>query len=321
MYLGLDLGGGGTRAALVDGAGQVLATGKGGPSGHLGGPAGRRLLVRALDVTLAPIAPLIGKQCVIHAGTTGLSIPGRRESLFLEFSRRFPLADVHVSNDALIALWGGLAGREGVAVLAGTGSIALARSADGREARSGGWGYLLGDEGGGYWLGRQAITAYLRWLEGRGTPGVLIDLVDAAVGKRVRTVAEVIAWLSATASHVSRLASLATLVSQAAGGGDAQAIEILGQAGQALADLAVSAARQLWPAAMADRRAVACCGGVWAAGRVLEAPFAAALAEGLPHAMFGPPRLQPVAGAVLLAMGAADAPLPQAVIDRLKSIR
>ena len=101
---------------------------------------------------------------------------------------------------------GGLAGREGVAVLAGTGSIALARSADGREARSGGWGYLLGDEGGAYWLGRQAITAYLRWLEGRGPAGVLVDLVQEAVGRRVRTVAEVIAWLSAAASHVPRRA-------------------------------------------------------------------------------------------------------------------
>jgi N-acetylglucosamine kinase-like BadF-type ATPase len=59
MYLGIDLGGSGTRAALVDDDGQLLATGKGVPSGHLGGPAGRRLLVRALDNTLAPIAPRV----------------------------------------------------------------------------------------------------------------------------------------------------------------------------------------------------------------------------------------------------------------------
>ncbi|HLZ26724.1 MAG TPA: BadF/BadG/BcrA/BcrD ATPase family protein [Chloroflexota bacterium] len=322
MYLGIDLGGSGTRAVLVDGNGQLLATGQGGPSGHLGGPAGRRLLGRALDATLAPIAPLIhgAKSCVIHAGTTGLSIPGRGESLFLEFSRRFPGADVRVSNDALIALWGGLAGRQGVAVLAGTGSIALARAADGREARSGGWGYLLGDEGGGYWLGRQAITAYLRWLEGRGGPSALFDLVEAAIG-RVSTVSEVIAWLNATASHVSRLASLAPLVSQAAATGDAQAIAILDRAGQALAELAVSAACQLWPAGLTDGLAVACCGGVWAAGRVLEAPFAAALQDGLPNATVSPPQLSPVAGAVLLAMGASTAPVPQVVLDRLKRIR
>jgi N-acetylglucosamine kinase-like BadF-type ATPase len=323
MYLGIDFGGSGTRAALVDGGGELRATGKGGPSGHLGGPAGRRLLGRALDATLAPIAPLLlhSTACVIHAGTTGLSVPGRGESVALELSRRFPLAEVHVSNDALIALWGGLAGREGVAVLAGTGSIALARSADGREARSGGWGYLLGDEGGAYWLGRQAITAYLRWLEGRGPAGVLVDLVQEAVGRRVRTVAEVIAWLSAAASHVSRLASLAPLMSQAADAGDPLAVEILGSAGQALAELAVAAARQLWPEAMTDPRAIACCGGVWAAGRALEAPFAAALAQGLPRATLAPPRLPPVAGAVLLAMGAAATPLPPGAADRLAAIR
>src|SRR5579859_2921643 len=252
MYLGIDLGGRGTRAVLVDDNGQLLATGQGGPSGHLGGPAGRRLLGRALDATLAPIAPLIhgAKSCVIHAGTTGLSIPGRGESLFLEFSRRFPGAEVHVSNDALIALWGGLAGREGVAVLAGTGSIALARASDGREARSGGWGYLLGDEGGGYWLGREAIAAYLRWLEGGGARGVLIDLVDTAVGAQTRTVPEVIAWVSAAPGHVARLASLAPLVAQAADAADPLALEIMARAGQALAELTVGAARQLWPEAM-----------------------------------------------------------------------
>ena len=231
------------------------------------------------------------------------------------------MARVHVSNDALIALWGALAGREGVAVLAGTGSIALARSADGREARSGGWGYLLGDEGGGYWLGRQAIAAYLGWLEGRAPSGALVDLVGQAIGRRVQTVPEVIAWVSAAASHVSRLASLAPLVSGAADAGDDSAVDILSRAGQALAELAVSAARQLWPDAMTECRAIACCGGVWAAGRALEAPFAATLVEGLPRATITPPLLPPVAGAVLLAMGAAETPMPKRVVERLEAIR
>src|SRR3981081_2591574 len=148
LFVGIDLGGGGTRAALVDAEGHLLATGQGISSGHLSGAAGRRHLARALDGALASIAPLIARQqCVIHAGTRGLSIPGRRDSLSLELSTRFPVAQTHISNDALIALWGGLAGRAGVAVLAGTGSIALARSAGRRRAPRGGWGGLPGAQG------------------------------------------------------------------------------------------------------------------------------------------------------------------------------
>ena len=57
------------------------------------------------------------------------------------------------------------------------------------------------------------------------------------------------------------------------------------------------------------------------AGRALKAPFADALAAGLPGAVVTRPRLPPVAGAVLLAMGAAEAPRSDEVIDRLSAIR
>ena len=63
-------------------------------------------------------------------------------------------------------------------LIAGTGSIAYGRDAEGRAARAGGWGYVLGDEGSGYWLGRQALRAVVRSSDGRGpatalTPRIL----------------------------------------------------------------------------------------------------------------------------------------------------
>jgi N-acetylglucosamine kinase-like BadF-type ATPase len=316
MFVGLDLGGSGTRAALGDALGNVLATGRGGSSGYLGGAAGRRAMARALDAALAPIAPLISSQpVVIHAGVRGLSLPGRRETLALELSARFPQADVRISNDALVALWAGLAGQPGIAVLAGTGSIALARSADGREGRAGGWGYLLGDEGSGFWLGREALAAYLRMLEGRASTSTLTDLVATALGRLAGAVPRAIGWLNADDSQVARLANLAPLVSQAAQAEDALAHDILARAAQALADLAASAAGQLWPKVPPGPLAVACCGGVWAAGPHLTGPFAASLAVRLPVAVAAPPLLPPVAGALLLAMNPAPAP---DVVERLK---
>jgi N-acetylglucosamine kinase-like BadF-type ATPase len=301
LYVGLDLGGSGTRAALADAEGSVLATGKGGPSGIAASAAGRRLLARSLDSALAPIATRVGMSpCVVHAGTRGLSLPGRRDTLLLELGTRFSDAEIHVSNDALIALWGGLAGGPGVAVLAGTGSIALARSADGREGRAGGWGYLLGDEGSGYWLGREAIAAYLQVLEGRRPAGPLAARIASAT--RARTVPEGIAWVNSGDNPVARLAGLAPLVAEAVDAGDEGASEILSRAGRALADLAAAAVAQIWPNGAADPVHVACCGGVWAAGAALTTPFREALADRLPGGTIAPPLLPPVAGAIVLAM-------------------
>jgi glucosamine kinase len=313
LYVGLDLGGSGTRAALVDADGALLATGRGGPSGVAASSASRRLLARSLDAALAPIAARVGTSaCVVHAGTRGLSLPGRRDSVLLELGTRFPNAQVHVSNDALIALWGGLAGRPGVVVLAGTGSIALARSADGREGRAGGWGYLLGDEGSAYWLGREAMAAYLYVLEDRGPAGALAALVASATGEA--TVPESIAWVNSGDNPVVRLAGLAPLVARAAEAGDRVAREILSHAGRALADLAASAVSQIGPGQLPDGLNVACCGGVWAAGPVLSAPFREALADRLPAARIVPPVLPPVAGAIVLAM---QQRLDAAVLDNL----
>ena len=316
LYVGLDLGGSGTRAALVDADGRLLASGTA-RTGLLGaGAAGRRHLARALDAALASIVPRAGaERCSVFAGTRGLSIPGRRESLMLELTNRFSGAEVRVSNDALIALWGALAGRQGVAVLAGTGSIALARSEHGREGRAGGWGHLLGDEGSGYWLGREALAAYLRTLEGRETPGALSSLVRSAVGQR--SVTDAIAWLHSGDQQVTRVAALAPLVSAAAQAGDTLALDVLRRAGEALADLAAAAARQVWGSSPPQDLRVACCGGIWSAGRPLSDPFALSLRARLPEARMTPRLLPPVGGAVLLTMGADRRSLPSNIADKL----
>ncbi|HEV7666751.1 MAG TPA: BadF/BadG/BcrA/BcrD ATPase family protein [Chloroflexota bacterium] len=322
LYVGIDFGGSGTRAALATAEGEVLAAGQGGSAGLLGGgAAGRRQLTRSLDRALAAIGPLLARQrVVIHVGTTGLSVPGRRDSIALELNTRFPSAEIRVTNDALIALWGGLGGREGVAVLAGTGSIALARSADGREARAGGWGYLLGDEGSGFWLGRAALLELLREREGRAAPQALTRAVVDALGLAAAsaTVSQVIAWTTAESGDtVGRIASLAPLVSRAAAAGDPAAIQILAQAAQALAVMAAAAAYQLWPTAAPRPLGVVCRGGVWAAGALLADPFVAALREQGLTAALQRALLPPVGGALLLAMGAPNQLPEPDVLERL----
>src|SRR5918912_2798771 len=91
LFVGIDVGGSGTRAAAADAEGRVLAIGKGPGGPVVNGAAARRQLGRALDAALAPIAALArAARCVVHAGSRGLSVPGRRESLLIELSLRFP---------------------------------------------------------------------------------------------------------------------------------------------------------------------------------------------------------------------------------------
>jgi glucosamine kinase len=303
LFVGVDLGGGGTRAALVDAEGEVLVVGSGPPAGYATGATGRRHVARALAAALAGIAPRIaGESCGVWAGTTGLSIPGRRDWLALELTTRLPGGHVEVSNDAHIALFGALGTDPGVAVLAGTGSIAMARTSDGRLARAGGWGYLLGDEGSAYWLGREAIRRSLDALEGRSPTTLLTRLVTETAGSSA-----LITWVNAAGSPVARLASLAPLVARAADADDHVAIDILCRAGQALAAAGNAAAKQL---ELPEPVRVVCVGGVWAAGARLRHAFTTAW----PSARLEEPLLPPVLGAVLLAMGG---PRPS-VVERLR---
>lgn len=83
-----------------------------------------------------------------------------------------------VSDVALVHL-AAFGAADGVVLIAGTGSIAVARTADGREVRSGGWGPRIDDAGGGFWIGRQALRAVAHMLDGQGAPTLLIRPVAA----------------------------------------------------------------------------------------------------------------------------------------------
>ena len=126
-----------------------------------------------------------------------------------------------VVNDAAIALVAGAPGRVGVVVLAGTGSISYGADRNGRTARAGGYGFLLADEGSGYWLGHQSLRATVRAADGRGPDTRLQELVFEALG--VASVSELIPRVYEKGLPKHRIAALASLVQAAHDQGDAVA--------------------------------------------------------------------------------------------------
>jgi N-acetylglucosamine kinase-like BadF-type ATPase len=318
FYVGIDAGGTGTRAVLVTAEGQLVASGQSGPTKELIGAAGRRRIERAVAAVLKPLVPSIGQSsCVVQAGVTGITVPGKREAFTNSVRTSLPQAQIHVTHDAAIAAVGALAGAEGVAVVAGSGSIALARSADGREGRAGGYGYLLGDEGSAFWLGKGALASVMRAVDGRGPTTCLSQSLCDQAG--VADPSALPGWLYAGGHLIERLSALAPLVARAGQDGDAVALELLRQAGCKLAELGAAAARQLWPTTPPAHLPVATCGRVWSAGAPLREPFVAALASRLPQAHATMPPLGPLGGAVLLAMQADQRPLTDALVARLEA--
>ncbi len=113
-----------------------------------------------------------GPVATVYAGSGGIDTEDDAAALAALIAPHVPGARVTVVHDSRLLLAAGHAST-GVAVIAGTGSAAWGRNADGGEARAGGWGYLLGDEGSGYWLGREAVRHSLTQMNkglARGCP-------------------------------------------------------------------------------------------------------------------------------------------------------
>ncbi|WP_394247780.1 N-acetylglucosamine kinase [Arthrobacter pityocampae] len=112
----------------------------------------------------------------VIAGSGGVDTPADADRLRALIAAHTPHAAVEVVHDTRLILAAGGA-TTGIAVIAGTGSVAWGITHDGRQARSGGWGYLLGDEGSGYWVAREAVRRALH----RHDTGLAPDALDAAV--------------------------------------------------------------------------------------------------------------------------------------------
>ncbi|TKV29594.1 ATPase [Arthrobacter sp. NamB2] len=175
VVVGLDIGGSKTHGALWVGGTLVREARAGSANVQNVTPAEATGNLRALfEELLAPTqAHDVG---LVVAGSGGVDTAADAERLRGLIAPNTPNAAIDVVHDTRLILAAGGA-RTGIAVIAGTGSVAWGVGDDGREARSGGWGYLLGDEGSGYWVAREAVRRALH----RHDLGMRPDTLDTAV--------------------------------------------------------------------------------------------------------------------------------------------
>lgn len=291
-FLGIDGGQSSTTALIGDESGRVVGYGRGGPCNHVKGPEGRTKFVNAISGCVGQANSELGdiQFTSICGGFSGG--PADKKSLLEEM---FPGSNIFTTNDGLIALTGATAGQPGIITIGGTGQISFGRNSAGKTVRAGGWGYVFGDEGGGFDLTRQALRAALREEEGWGPStmltGMLLQETDAENVNDLLHRFYTVDWPR------PKIAALSRIVNDAAQLGDRVAQDIIHAAAQHLAGYTAAVRGMLFQPG--EPALVAWIGGVFKSELLLTRyQMIVGLEDGN---ILGPPKYGPAAGALIEA--------------------
>jgi glucosamine kinase len=200
--IGIDGGGTGTRARLTSSRGEVLGNAEAGPSA----------LGQSIEAAWANIQKAIGGalhsaglavpppgECALGLGLSGANVRTRYDALLrIANPLANPFGRIALDTDAYTTLLGAHGGRPGAVVAAGTGSVGEALRRDGTRVSVGGWGFPVGDEGSGAWLGLQAIRRAHHALDGRASSGPLVQAIRSVAGD---TRDALLAWCEDAGQH------------------------------------------------------------------------------------------------------------------------
>jgi N-acetylglucosamine kinase-like BadF-type ATPase len=289
--LGVDGGATKTLAAVFDVASGEVHLGRGGPSNPdaVGNEDALAALAQATGEALDGAGAHVADAAVIAlAGTDTDAVAALVAGAFDP--------DWVVVNDVVAAWAAATAVAPGVAVISGTGSNVFGVGPGGEAWRAGGWGYLLGDEGSGFWIAVQGIRAALADRDGSGPPTAIGEAACAHFD--VRPIERLATEIYARPVDHAEIAAFGALVADAADAGDAVARAILHDAGRELARRALAVIENTGLEGGFD---VGLVGSNWKAGRAMIDPFAEMIGERAPQARVAPADLEAVGGSLLLA--------------------
>ena len=228
-YIGID--GGGTSCRLrMESESEVLYEKEGASSNIFAVGKDRalssvRFLVEDCLDSLSINSFDIGGICL---GSAGLGRQQDRKVFENFFSSMFPKVPFYVTTDAEILLCGGTAGKPGMALIAGTGSICIGKNEKLGSVRSGGLGWRLGDEGSAWWISQQAISRTLRSLESRDLETqMMVKLLEFF---NFSSPSDFISYINDEKTEKGRIASFAPIVSIYAEKNDPLALDIVNKA-------------------------------------------------------------------------------------------
>ncbi len=295
--LGIDAGGTKTVCLLADSQGTIVAEGRGpGANLHTAGElAVEKVLHAAMETAIGDrdITP-----AAICLGIAGVDREDEATAVRAIMRRIGYKSRVLVVNDALIGLVAGARDEPGIAINAGTGSIVYGRNAQFEAARAGGWGHMIGDEGSGYWIGRESLAAVMRAFDGRGPQTQLAGEILAHFNVDDESRLPRIVY-DRELPRVS-VAALGPIAQRAAAQGDAVALRILERAAEELVLAARSVTTRL--EMRGDAFTFYLAGGVFRVVPWLVDELPRRLVEVAPRAQVQTLDEEPAVGAVWLAL-------------------
>lgn len=304
--LGVDGGGTKTNVVILDEHARLCGFGRGGPS---------NLDDLGADVIQANISNAIYQACQMAGwasvsfasaffGMAGVVSPRDRSTVqkIVEDMHLARGEQIGIDHDCRIALAGGLRGRPGIVLIAGTGSSCFGMNAERESWRAGGWAHLLADEGSGYWLGLHAMKIAVASYDGRAKPSVLMDLVKRHLG--LTEMNEIMHRLYVDGVSRAEMAALAPLVLDAAAAGDEASINLVQRGTQELADCILAVAQHLSLAS--GNPEVVLVGGLIQSGEIFLGPMHQAILQRLPECRIQQPEFPPVIGACILGLQALN---------------
>jgi N-acetylglucosamine kinase-like BadF-type ATPase len=225
--VGIDGGGTKTILKIADEGGNLLTTCEGGPSNINSTPIGqvedtlRSLMYKGIN----SINESINNLSVLCIGSAGVDRIEDKKIIENCFKNIGYSGKIIITNDAEIALYGGIADKEGLIVISGTGSICFGKDSSGLICRSGGWGHIIGDEGSGYYIGVNALKAVVRSYDGRDGWTLLTDMVLNYL--QLKSPEGLIEYVYRSGKDKKSIAGVAKIVDKAFLLGDNTAKEIL----------------------------------------------------------------------------------------------
>jgi N-acetylglucosamine kinase-like BadF-type ATPase len=294
-YILIDGGQGGCRIVYMAEGDRVL-TGNGAGLSRQARDRSAGVL-RVIERAFADLGPRSPDAVdAIVAGLTGFDGASQTAGTVADgFRTLVRTGRVVVTNDAVTSYLGAIGFEPGVVVAAGTGVIALAGDRDGNFARSDGWGYILGDDGGGYYIGRRGLASALRAHDGRGGSQALLQRAKDEFGDPESLRDRVYS----SPNPVGEVARFALEVAEAAREGDSVAEEIWAIAAREVAQTATAALGRVFaPDAPVS---VSWTGNLFNAWDLMLQPFQQQVAVIWPKASLLAPRGTALSGAELLA--------------------
>lgn len=245
MYIvGVDSGGTKTKSVIVDSHFTILGTGESGSGNYhsVGKDQAKENIGKAISEAISEAGLEMSDIDYGGFGIGGLDTE-KDYKIISDFLAELGYGNKRfIVNDVVISHYGVTAGKPGVTIVAGTGSIAYGINKKGEDYRAGGWGWLIGDEGSGFYAARRGLQKVAKAVDGRGEQTKLVELAEDHF--QIKNIKEELIP-KIYENRPQKIASFATRVTEAASNGDEISLKLVNECCRELVDAVRAVQKEL----------------------------------------------------------------------------